>query len=54
MFNGEVFTLSVPRLNLTSNSATSMIADGCANNSNYYTDNGSRGTCCCGCDKAAV
>jgi len=56
MINGEVFTLSVPRLQAlaTSSYADTDIADGCATNTNYYTSGGSRSTCCCGCDKAAL
>jgi len=55
MFNGEMFSLNVPSLNAAATNVEEIqIADGCSNNSNYYTDNYSRGTCCCSCDKAAA
>lgn len=55
MLTGEVFSLNIPHLPKLSAETGDIapIADGCASNSNYYTDGLSRGTCCCGCDKPA-
>ncbi len=55
MLNGEFFTIEVPKVETSyADPVLSPVADGCSNNSNYYTDYGSRGTCCCNCDKAVV
>lgn len=47
--NPDVITIQVPQFDF---SDIEPIADGCSNNSNYYTSGGQRSTCCCGCDKA--
>jgi hypothetical protein len=48
LMNSDFITIQVPQLDL---SDVVPIADGCSNNTNYYTQGGSRSTCCCGCDK---
>jgi hypothetical protein len=54
MINGDVFTLSIPRLQAATRTSFFQpdVVDGCETNQNYYTDPNSRGTCCCSCDKA--
>lgn len=47
--NPDVITIQVPQVDF---SDIEPIADGCSNNTNYYTSGGQRSTCCCGCDKA--
>ncbi len=46
--NGK-FTIEFPLL--IESPETAVIADGCDDNTNYYTDGLHRGTCCCSCDK---
>lgn len=54
MFNGDVFSLNLPVTTEYAMPVDDPIADGCSNNTNYFTDGIFRGTCCCGCDKAAL
>ncbi len=55
MINGDFFSVAVPSFSAgTEPTDPVIIADGCETNSNYYTEGGSRGTCCCGCDKQAM
>ena len=55
MLQDDVFTVTIPKLDTSYADPVELpIADGCSNNSNYFTDYGSRGTCCCSCDKAAA
>ena len=55
MVNGDVFTLALPQTGAMSKGFDPVvIADGCETNTNYYTSSGSRGTCCCSCDKQVV
>jgi hypothetical protein len=44
----NVVIIQVPRLDCLD---IEPIADGCSNNTNYYTSSASRATCCCSCDK---
>lgn len=45
----EFIAVTVPRV--VAGATDVSVADGCTNNSNYYTDPNDRGTCCCSCDK---
>lgn len=53
MIKDGYFVITVPKLTYSDNQ-DAIVADGCQNNTNYYTDGNYRGTCCCSCDKDII
>jgi len=53
MYKEEKSLFSIEFPALESDPAAPIIADGCDNNSNFFTEGAYRSTCCCGCHSPA-